>query len=193
MLCSIYMSAFGFGVVAPEDEDEILPFFGEFADDRVGKFLPTLSLMRTRCACAYCECRVEEQDSLFGPALQIPLLRQGFEGHARICSKFLKNVLKRWRQRHSLAHRKAKSVSLPRAVVRVLSENHDLHFIERRELKSSENVLRCRIDNSVLVLTFHELPQSLEIILPELIFERLFPRRFYLYICLLIFPHISKT
>ena len=48
MLAAVYVRSFGFGVVAPEDEDKILALFGELANDCVGEFFPAFALMTAR-------------------------------------------------------------------------------------------------------------------------------------------------
>src|SRR3989338_1806053 len=177
MFSAVYMCAFGFGVISPEDEDQILPFVGEFADDRVGKFFPPVPLMRAGIVRGHCECRIKEEYSLLCPALQIAgsvhkLLLQ-------VTLYFFIDVLKRRREINSLTHGEAEAIGLSPAVVWVLPEYHDLNFIKRTELKSAENIFRWRVYDGVLVFAFNELPQFLEIILLELVFERLFPRAFY--------------
>ena len=85
MLCAVDVRAFCFGVVAPQDKNEILALFGEFANDRIGELLPPLPLMRTRFARAHRQSRIEKKNSLLGPMFEITLLRQGFEGQRTIC------------------------------------------------------------------------------------------------------------
>jgi len=86
VLRTVDVRAFGFGVVAPENEDEILALLGEFADDGVGEFFPSLPLMRASSAGAHGERRIHEEYALLGPVFKTAaLLRQGFEGQRAIC------------------------------------------------------------------------------------------------------------
>src|SRR3989338_4368248 len=155
MLGAVYMCAFCFGVIAPEDENEILALLRELADDRIGKFFPALALMRACCSRTDSQRCVEEQYPLLGPALQIPC----FIFHRPDVSRqFFEYILKRRRQRHALTHRKAQAVGLLGAMVRVLAEDDDLYFVERAKLKGAENVLGRRVYDCVLILPFHKSP-----------------------------------
>ena len=51
----------------PKKEDHMLFFVGYQLDDRIGKCLPSLLLMRACLAFGYCECSVQQEDTLFGP------------------------------------------------------------------------------------------------------------------------------
>ena len=71
MLGAVDVRTFGFGVIAPEDEDEVLALEGELANDGVGEFLPSSPLMRAGRVSAHGECRVEKENALLGPAFQV--------------------------------------------------------------------------------------------------------------------------
>ena len=51
--------------------------FGQFVNNRVGKGLPALILMRAGLMGAYGQSRVQQQDALVRPAQQVSALRNG--------------------------------------------------------------------------------------------------------------------
>ena len=71
MFFSIDEGAFSLGVVAPKDEDEMIPRLGETVNDGVGKEFPTLVLMRACLMGPDGEGGVEQEDALLGPVSQV--------------------------------------------------------------------------------------------------------------------------
>ena len=62
------------------------------------------------------------------------------------------------RRRHLLSrlHRKAKPMRLMLVMIRVLSQNHDLHLAKRRKMKCVENIIRRRIYHMRRIFFFHK-------------------------------------
>ena len=56
--------------------------------------------------------------------------------------KLLIDIHKRRRNIHSLLHRETQPVSLSVVVIRILSENHNLHIFKRSQMKRIENIFR---------------------------------------------------
>ena len=73
--------------------------------------------------------------------------------------KLFINVYERRRDLHRRLHGEAQPVGLPRLMVRVLSQDHDFYFGERRERERVEDVIRRRVDFLCLVLVLYGLIQ----------------------------------
>ena len=74
MLAAVDVRALLFGIVAPENEDEVLALFRKLLDDGIRKRFPTFALMRTSFVGPYCKSSVEEEHALLGPILERPAL-----------------------------------------------------------------------------------------------------------------------
>ena len=79
----------------------------------------------------------------------------------------LKDILQRRRKRHPVVHRKAQTVRLTVAVIRVLSDNHDLQPVERAFVECAENIASLRKNPSRRIFGADESRQFLEIGLVE--------------------------
>ena len=62
---------FGYGIAAPQEEDDAAAPFGKGSDGGVGKGFPSMPLVRSSLVGAHGEGGVEQQHTLIGPALQI--------------------------------------------------------------------------------------------------------------------------
>lgn len=161
------------GVTAPQDEDEAGALAVQYIDDRVGELLPPFVLMTPRLGRLHRKRRVQQQHTLLGPTLQMAMVRRF---NSQILLQFLKNILQRRRNIHARLHRKTQTVRLLSAMVRVLTENHHFHFIERRMIERRKE-LRCfGIDDLFLShLAGQELAQIAHIVFPKLGFQMGFP------------------
>ena len=151
----------------------------EFVDDRIGERLPAPVLVRAGLMGADSQRRVEQQYALVCPAQQVAA-----RGHrlAEVALDFLEDIQKRRRVRHTVLHREAESMRLPRFVIRVLPEDDDLHLVERTVGKGVEDIRSRRIDRLRLVFLPDEIRQSHEIVLFELVGKSGLPGRLYFYI-----------
>ena len=73
-------------------------------------------------------------------------------------------------------------MSLSWLVIRVLSDNHHLHLVERTEIEGIEDEMPRRIACGTTVFLMYEIDKTDEILLVELVAKLLAPRLFYLYI-----------
>ena len=140
------------GVVAPEDEDEMLPLFREGADGSVGELFPTVARVRCRLSSTHRKRGVQEQYPFPRPFLKIARPRHR---HTQVVLQLLENVLQtRW-ERHTIRHRKRQTMRLTWTMIWVLAQNHHFHLVERREVESVENQRSGRI-NSILTFLAHQ-------------------------------------
>ena len=56
---------------SPQDKDQVLPFFCQYADGRIGECLPSVALVRASLMRPYGQRGVEHEHALFGPAGQV--------------------------------------------------------------------------------------------------------------------------
>ena len=89
--------------------------------------------------------------------------------------QFLEDVLQAGRKRHAIGYRERKAMGLSRAVVGVLSQDDDLHPVERREVEGIENQWAWWIDGILSLLTDEERLQVGEIRCLELRSQHLVP------------------
>jgi hypothetical protein len=85
-----------------------------------------------------------------------------------VVAELLVDVHQRRRRGHTLSHREAEAVGLAGAVVRILSEDHDLHRLERGEVQRREHVLVRRVHRRPSPLGGDELLQLGPVRLGEL-------------------------
>ncbi|PAV66679.1 hypothetical protein WR25_01824 [Diploscapter pachys] len=128
---------------APQQEHDRLRLGRNRADHRIGERLPPPAGMRRGASVLDGQHAVEQQHARPRPALQMPVARRG---NAQIVVQFLEDVAQRRRHLHPRLHRKAQAMRLPRPMVRVLPQDHDLHRIERRQLQRPKPVVRRRQD-----------------------------------------------
>ena len=122
---------------------------------------------------------VEQQYALFCPTCQIPTQRNG-------CSKvvlyLLEDVLQRRRKHHPVVHRETQAVGLSWFMIRILSDNHHLHLVERTEIEGIEDQSARWVTGGGIVLLSYPLGQLREIRLLKLLLQMPLPRFLYLYI-----------
>ena len=126
----------GDGVVAPKDEDEVLSSFRKGADSRVCELFPAVARVRGGLAGTHRQRGVEEQHPFPRPFLKIARPRHR---HAEVGIQLLEDILQTGRKRHAIRYGERKPVRLTRTMIWVLTQNHDLHFVERREVEGVEN------------------------------------------------------
>ena len=121
----------------------MLTVFAQVSNHRIGELFPTPTLMRTGLVRLNSEGGVEHQHALLCPASKVTAC-----GNRRACVgvDFLENVLQRWRKRHTVVHRETEPMRLPRLVIRILTDNHYFHLVERRGIKCRK-YLRARREN----------------------------------------------
>ena len=100
--------------------------------------------------CAHRQNRIQHQNSLLRPVNKIPVVRHVA---SHIIVKLAVNVDQR-RRNHRLLRQngKAKAMGLLRLMIRILSQNHNLHMFQRRQMKRIENILCRRINGLRLIL-----------------------------------------
>ena len=81
--------------------------------------------------------RIEHHNALLRPLDQITVVR---DVTPEIIVKLLVDIYEGRRDLNSRLHGKRESVSLPRLVVRVLSQNDHLHLIQRCKMEGIKNV-----------------------------------------------------
>ena len=148
----------------PENEDKMLAALGKRADDCVGEHFPALVLVASRAMRRDGQRRVEKKNALVRPLEEI--------WHV---AKFLRNVDERRRRSDFRRHVEREPLCLPRLVVGILAENHDLDLVERRAVERVEYLSRRRIDDAVPVGGLYEADEFGEVGLFKLLRKNLLP------------------
>ena len=122
-------------------------------DDCIRKLLPAFSLMGICLMRPHSQHGVQHQHALLRPFFQITVV---WNIASQIIMQLLINIDKRRRHLLSRLHRKAKPMRLMLVMIRVLSQNHDLHLAKRRKMKCVENIIRRRIYHMRRIFFFHK-------------------------------------
>ena len=130
------------GKTAPKQKDEVLANLRKALDNRVRELLPTNAGVACCHVGAHRERGVQKQNSLVGPAFQIAMW---WRCDAEVVVQFLEYVHEGWRRLDSKRHREAKTVSLAWIVVRVLSDDDGLDFIDGAIVEGCKNLWSGRI------------------------------------------------
>ncbi len=155
--------------ISSQQKDHSLFVIRDRLNHCIGKTLSWDMLMWCWLSCSHGQDRIEKQYSLLGPRFQISTLRN-FSSY--IVADLFVNIYERWRRLHSIWHRKTQPMRLSFTMIRVLSQNHDLHLIERRQFKRIEDLPSCWIDHLPLCFLIKQrLLDLLKIWLIELISE----------------------
>ena len=140
------------GRFAPQQKDNSAWFaslgvsgfaLGHGSNDGIREFFPTLFLVAVGLRLSNRQDVVDQENSLLGPSLQIPVCRNGIEiRNVRIIFEFLVDIPEgRWSLNAS-ADRKAQTVCLVGPVVGILSNNHQFDLVKWTEIQSGKSVLR---------------------------------------------------
>ena len=167
------------GIGTPKDEHQVLPLVGQCTDGCVGKFLPTLALVRACLVSTYGECGVQHQHALFSPSGEVSARRNL---NAEVALDFLEDILKGGWKGHAVVHREAKPVCLSGAMIGVLPDDDYLCLMKRAEVEGIKDEFARRVDGGGAIFGTHEVGQPDEIILLKFGVQLLFPAFFYLYI-----------
>ena len=167
----------------PEHVNNTLALCCQSADCSIGELLPTQRSMTVSLMGTDSKCGVQEQHPLLGPTRQVT---RGRNGCTQVIGNLLENILERWREWHTILHRKAQSVRLSWFMIRVLSQNDHLYPIKRSLVKGIEDESTGWIAYSCTIFLTNRLCQLHKIRFIELILQMFLPRRFYLYIHLFL-------
>ena len=144
MTVAVDKRAFLLRMAAPQHKDQMLAFLIQLSDDFIGKRLPTEGRMRMRHTGTDSQHRVQQQHALFRPMLQIAVLRNLKALNIR--RQLFINIDQRRRHCNFRLDGKRQTMRLPRAVIRVLSQNHDLYTSELCRPKGIEDIALRRIN-----------------------------------------------
>ncbi|CAH0321498.1 hypothetical protein SRABI112_05338 [Pseudomonas mediterranea] len=145
-------------------------------DHPVGKMLPALARMGVGIGALHGHGGIEQQHALVGPALQVAVVG---DVDVQVALQFLEDIHQRRRRGYARLHRKAQAMGLARAVVRVLTEDHDLDLVQWRGIEGIEDQRSRRVDLFAGgVLLAQEFAQLCHVGLVELGTQRLLPARF---------------
>ena len=122
------------------------------------------------------ERRVEQQDALTGPTLEIAVGRHRF---AEVALDLFENIYQRRRHGHTRRHRETQAVGLTGAVVGILTEDDDLDFVKGAGVEGGKYPGSRRIDGRRLIALTHEVGQRFEIWHVPLVGESVAPCRVY--------------
>ena len=124
-------------------------------NDRIGKLLPAVSLVGVGLMGAHGQHRVEQKDTLLRPTFydsgafdlivlptdsMLPAIKTSCED---IAMTALANAI--YASTVVLRYRKAQAVRLVHVVIGILSQDHHLHFAQRRQMKRIEDLIRRRV------------------------------------------------
>lgn len=140
MLGGIDELLLGLCMFPPKQEDHPLAFFGDRADGRVGEFFPSLLGMGIGFSGSHREHGVEQEHPLLGPGGEIAMTPGS---NSQVVMDFFINVLQRWRDSLSSWHGEGKSHGLSWSVIRILSQDDHLDFVQCATVKCMEHT-RCR-------------------------------------------------
>ena len=171
--------AFLLGVAAPEHVDDALFALGDGAHHGVGEGLPAAAGVRCGFVGADREHGVEQQHSLFGPAVEVARRRYGRAG---VVGDLLEDVLQRGREGNSVRDRETKPVGLSGTVIGVLADDDHFQAVERAFVEGAEDVAAARENAPRGVFLPYELRELREIGFFELRGEEFLPVGGYLYI-----------
>lgn len=121
---------------SPQQKNHMFAPFVDLPDHSVGKRFPSPALMRSGLMSPDRQRSVDHQHPLLRPSLQPTRRRHRF---AQITLDLPENIDQRRWKRHTVEHRKTKSVILPRFMIRILSDNHRLHPVERARIERVKN------------------------------------------------------
>ena len=130
-------------MAAPQDEHRRLFARRHRRDAGVGNRVPPAPRMAARIARLDRQRVVEQQHAALCPRGQVA--RRGRRDTA-IIRQFPEDVSQRGRMRHAIGDREAQPHRLPRAMVGVLPQNHDLDLVQRGQLQRAQAAALRRID-----------------------------------------------
>ena len=144
------------GIASPEHIHQMLTMGGQGLNSGIGKLLPsqrrvTVSLMRPDR-----QRGIQKQHPLFSPARQIA---GSGDGCPKVGLYLLEDVLQGRGKLDAVLHREAQPVGLTRFVIRILSDDHHLHLVERTQVEGIEYQLTRRIAGGLHILLSHRFSQ----------------------------------
>ncbi len=74
MLAGIHNGAFSLRVISPQHEYQTFVLSTQVRDHSIGELLPAFALMRTSPAMLHTQNRIEQQNTLLGPACETAML-----------------------------------------------------------------------------------------------------------------------
>ena len=114
---------------SPQHEDHPRLLRGNQFDHAIGEWLPAASLMRIGLARPDCEDRVEHEDALPGPGLQIPVIG---DLAAHIFMEFPIDISQREGQRpNGRLHGETEAMRMTRSWVRILADEQHTDLVIR--------------------------------------------------------------
>ena len=144
MTVAVDKRAFLLRMAAPQHKDQMLALLIQLSDDFIGKRLPTEGRMGMRRTGTDSQHRVQQQHALFRPMLQIAVLRNLKTFNIR--RQLFINIDQRRRHRNFGLHGKRQTMRLPRTVIRVLPQNHNLYTSKLCRPKGIEYIALRRIN-----------------------------------------------
>lgn len=160
-------------MTSPEEEYEEFSFFGECLDNSICESLPSFSDVRHRLSCSDCECGIQEKNSLACPASEISIV---WQRSSNIIMNLFKDINEWRRVFDSFLNRKRESMSLSRAMIRILSKNNHFYRFKWGTIKSCKNILWMRINNlSFWYFISYKIRKLRKIGFLKFIFENSFP------------------
>lgn len=142
MLTRINQTLLGNGVISPKNKDQMIPLFGKRPDGGIGKLFPAMARMRSGLSGPNGKGSIQEQHPFPSPFLQVAGMRHG---NPQVGIQLLENVLKTWRERHSVGNRERKAMGLSWTMIGILSQNHDLHLVEGSKVEGIKDQRAWRI------------------------------------------------
>ena len=122
-------------MAAPQHEHARVGLCRDGGDHGVGDGFPAFALMRGGLAVLHRQRGVEQQHALPCPMAQVAV---GGAGQAQIGFEFLVDIDQTGRHFHPRLDRERQAMRLPRAVIGVLTQNHDFHRIQRGQLQRGQ-------------------------------------------------------
>ena len=166
-------------IASPQHVDQMLPFGSQSTDGRISKLLPAECRMAVGLMGTDCQRGVEQQHTLLGPARQITCLRNG---RAQIILNLLEDILQRRWKLHPVLYRETQAVSLPRLMVRVLSDDDHLHLVKGTQVESIEDEFSWWEASAYNILLPDGIRQLLKVRFLKFSLQMFLPRGLYLYI-----------
>ena len=160
-------------VRSPQDKNQWFVKIVQYLQNILRKLHPSEFRVAGRLAFFDAPRSVHQQNALLRPILQKTVRRNLT---VQIRAKFFEDILKTRRNFHTLFDRKTHSVRLPRAVIRILTDNHHASFFQRASSKTRKHIFSRRKNFRFFALSIDFSHQFSKIRLLRLALNKFSPR-----------------
>ena len=156
---------FAAGITAPQHIHQVLTVLRQRLNSGIGKLLPPQLRMTVGLMSANGKRCIKQQHALLGPTGKIA--RCG-DRRTKVGLNLLEDILQRGRKLDTVLNRETQSVCLSWLVIRILTDNHHLHLVERTQVKGIEYQFAWRIARIMLILCTNRIGEPNKVVFVEL-------------------------